>query len=317
MVHFQKIWIMVLDSIYWEHTGGHESTKLNYQLFRKCSVIVIVGNRMEMVTNLFAGSLSNDFVWLTCGTDTVLCVLLKNTQDPARDWKWNQILITQFNKKNIQFVCGQQIVWLACYREMCPFLPQYLSPDDCFICSPSSSIIDSPTEGTASDVIWPIPDQSLFCWCVCCMFEHVWVPLCPCNLGIINLVCSNSVLLLQTFIPNCAWVSLGNSGGRLLWWARGYSAVCWCAASNANEVPMQGAACPFWENIYEESSFDISGMWRILFDRALTLIPVWVQDEKAIMHLLYMTLSHTLALTRQFRYVLLSSIITHHAAGNT
>lgn len=55
MVHLQKIWIMVLDSIYWERTGGHESTKtkLNYQLFRKCSlsVVVIVGNRVGMVAN--------------------------------------------------------------------------------------------------------------------------------------------------------------------------------------------------------------------------------------------------------------------------
>lgn len=45
----KKIWIMVLDSIYWECTGGHESTKVNYQLFRKfsVSVIVILGNRMR------------------------------------------------------------------------------------------------------------------------------------------------------------------------------------------------------------------------------------------------------------------------------
>ncbi len=68
---------MVLDSSYRECTGGHESTKLNYQLFGKCSVsvIVIVENRMEMVTNLFAGFLSNDFMCVTCGTGTVLCVL--------------------------------------------------------------------------------------------------------------------------------------------------------------------------------------------------------------------------------------------------
>lgn len=149
MVHFQKIWIMVLDSIYWKRTGGHESTKLNYQLFRKCSVsvIVIVGNRMEMVTNLFAGFLSNASVWVRCGTDAVLWALLKNTTDPARDWKWNQILVTHFNEKNIQFACGKQ----------------YLSPDSSLICFPSSSIIDY---GNVSDVVLFIPHQqhSLLMW---------------------------------------------------------------------------------------------------------------------------------------------------------
>lgn len=51
-----------------------------------------------MVTNLFAGFLSSDFMCVACGTGNALCAV-KDTQDPARDWKLNQILITHLTKR--------------------------------------------------------------------------------------------------------------------------------------------------------------------------------------------------------------------------
>lgn len=181
-----------------------------------------------MVTNLFAGFLSND---------------------PARDWKWNQISHHSFYQ-NKYSICMWKENWLTCWLQRnvlssstvpVPFSWQLF---DLFFQAEGSLTY---TLLRGKHLMWFYWFQSSNCFAdvcvfVCtCAFMFMWYGYFQPCVQTVNLAVAN--------IPHCASMSIGNSSGRLFWWAWGYCVVCRCAASNANEVPLQETVSPFCKTI--------------------------------------------------------------------
>lgn len=183
---------MVLDSIYWECTGGHESTKLNYQLFRKwsASVIVIVGSRMEMES--FSLAFFPMILCVTCGAGAVcwhwrgvMRAVKKHSRSCQRLEVKSNSHHSFFNKENIQFARGEQM----CSLQRNVFILFYRTFFDLFSKQKPSSLTQqlTPLRGTHVTRLCIQTQWHILSMCVC-------VPLrsCPCNLRIINHVCSSS-----------------------------------------------------------------------------------------------------------------------------
>lgn len=174
MVHFQKIWIMVLDCIYWVCTGGHKSTKLNYQLFRKCSMSVIVIREQD-------GDGDKCFCWLSfqwlyvwniwdwhCVTECVLLKIHEILPETGSEIKFSSLILIN---RRFHLHGG--------YREMCPFYLWCRPPASCFICFPSTSHHHWLRNWLFhwGEVIWPdIGSRHVTYFADACVYVHViWV----------------------------------------------------------------------------------------------------------------------------------------------